>query len=258
MNNIKNVDIRDIDLDEAYFHFTPRKNLEGIDREGLKAKSGDASKMIGDDKARVYLSRGGKGLLKIKDTFIWEFENLRICDIPMEYREYFDITDYSSTEQVKKEDVYSAMERKFKDEVYLNVDAIEGEDFLEDEIRTNFGTEHDIQGKENHNIDVKKISVITTPNGNSALDVIEYMYNKFIENCPEIEDIIRDMHPSLEGMFEYIKQRDNKLRGSSQKSTQDLGRETLSEQKDVALLDEIEAVQESELIKQNRTEEKIQ
>ena len=169
----------------------------------------------------------------------------------MEYREYFDITDYSSTEQVKKEDVYIAMERRFKDEVYLHVDAIEGEDFLEDEIRTSLAAEHDIQGKENHDIAPRKISIISTPKGNSAFDVVEYIYNKFIEVHPEIEDIIRDMNPGLDGMFEYIKQR-------NKKSTQELGKEVLSELKDVALLDETEAVGKTELVSQKGTEEKIQ
>ena len=45
MNNIKIINIDDIDLNNSYFHFTLRNNLKNIDKEGLKARIGDASKM---------------------------------------------------------------------------------------------------------------------------------------------------------------------------------------------------------------------
>ena len=33
--------------------------------------------------------------MKIKNAFNNEFKKLRICDIPIEYRKYFNIQDYS-------------------------------------------------------------------------------------------------------------------------------------------------------------------
>ena len=118
------INIEDIDLNNALFHFTAKDNLKSIEEKGLIAQIGDASKMV-NDKPRVCLSRGGKGILGIKNSFIHIFKNLRICDIPEEYRKYFTITDFSDTSQVSPQLLYDAMERRFKDEIYLKVDAKE-------------------------------------------------------------------------------------------------------------------------------------
>jgi len=248
--SIKRVGIRDIDLTNTHFHFTSRTNLDTIAKEGLKARAGDASMMVGDTDPRVYLSKGRAGLLKIKDTFIQEFKTRRICDIPQEYREYFDVSDYSSTEQVKPEDVYSAMEKRFKNEVYLVVDAVKGEDYLPEDVKSLWGIEHDIQGKPNHDIDVEKLSLLTTEKGENAFDVIEYSYNSILEANPGRENIVKNMFPDLSEMLEFIKQRDIMI---SQKSTQELGKEVLPELKDTSLLDKIEAMQEFT----RKTEEQI-
>ncbi len=37
------------------------------------------------------MSKGSKGVIEIKNAFIYEFKKLRICDIPIEYRKYFNI-----------------------------------------------------------------------------------------------------------------------------------------------------------------------
>ena len=96
------------------FAFSPcKENLENIKRDGLKASIGDASKLKSEKEARVYMAKGGKGLIGIKNSFIHEMKKLRICDIPAEYRKYFNIEDYSSEEQVKDNQVYNAMEKRF-------------------------------------------------------------------------------------------------------------------------------------------------
>lgn len=79
-----NINIEDLDINNAYFHFTARDNLASIESEGLKAQVGDASNMV-NDKPRVCLSKGGKGILGIKNSFIHEFKKLRICDIFINY-----------------------------------------------------------------------------------------------------------------------------------------------------------------------------
>jgi len=79
----------------------------------------------------------------IKNSFIWEFEHAKICDIPEGYKKYFDIKDFSSTDLIPKEIVYEALKRKFENEVYLVVDAKEGEDFLPEEIN-GLGSNFDI------------------------------------------------------------------------------------------------------------------
>ena len=99
------------DRNNAYFHFTEKGNLKSIAQNGLKAQIGDASKLV-DDKSRVCFSQGVKGILGIKNSFIWEFEHAKICDIPEGYKKYFDIKDFSSTDLIPKEIVYEALKRK--------------------------------------------------------------------------------------------------------------------------------------------------
>lgn len=205
---MKQINIEDIDLNNSYFHFTEKCNLESIEKQGLKAQVGDASKMV-QDKPRVCLSKGGKGLLGIKNSFIYEFKNLRICDIPEGYRKYFEIKDFTSTEMINAEVVYDALEKRFKDEVYLIVDAKEGEDFLSEEIH-GLGSDFDIKGKENHDISANKLSELVTPNGNSAYDVIQYMYNRLLAKNPGKEDLIRSMNSDLSEMMEYLKEKNRK------------------------------------------------
>ena len=42
---MNSVNIKDIDLNNSFFHFTTREKLEQINQEGLKAQIGGASKM---------------------------------------------------------------------------------------------------------------------------------------------------------------------------------------------------------------------
>ena len=202
------IDIEDLDLNNAYFHFTARENLPSIEREGLKAQVGDASKMV-QDKPRVCLSKGGKGILGIKNSFIHEFKKLRICDIPEGYRKYFDIKDFSSTEIVDESVVYDALEKRFRDEIYLVVDAREGEDFLSEEIH-GLGSAYDIKGKENHDIGASKIDRVETSRGDTALDVLQYIYNRILEKNLGKENLIKSMNSDLSRMLDFLKERDAK------------------------------------------------
>ena len=108
-------------------------------------------------------------------------------------------------------EVYEAMEKRFKDEIYLKVDAVEGEDFiLERNIPNNINKLNDIKdlkGKVNHDIIPQKLSIITTDKGNTALEVIEYLYNRLLENASKTGkvDIVKMFNSDLDGLFEYIK-----------------------------------------------------
>ena len=205
------INIKEIDLNNSFFHFTCKDNLESIKKEGLKAKIGDASKLKTEEDQRVYMSKGGKGILSIKNSFIYEFKCLRVCDIPMEYRKYFNIKDYSKKDFLEDNEVYEAMEKRFKDEIYLKVDAVEGEDFtLERNIPNNINKLNDIKdlkGKVNHDIIPQKLSIIITDKGNTALEVIEYLYNRLLENASKTgkADIVKMFNSDLDGLFEYIK-----------------------------------------------------
>jgi len=222
-SDIEVVDINNIDLNNSYFHFTSKENLEQIMNEGLKPKIGGASKMKAEEEPRVYMSKGGKGLIEIKNSFIHEFKKLRICDIPLEYRKYFDIKDYSIEEQVDEKSVYDAMEKRFKDEIYFKVDAIEGEDFLiEDhfvllkELPEHFrrmfieSPQRDVKGKANHSIETKKLHLIKTDRGNTALDVVQYLYNRLLQNARKIgkEDVVRWANSDLDSFLEHIRKKE--------------------------------------------------
>lgn len=199
---IDSVNIEDIDLNNSFFHFTARSNIKSIEENGLEARVGSASKMV-NDKPRVCMSKGGQGILGVKNSFIYMFKELRICDIPEEYRKYFAVSDFSDTSKVTEELVYDAMEKRFKDEIYLKVDAKEGEDFDKDEIY-GLTSDFDIKGKENHNISKDKLVKIRTSSGDTALDVVRYLYNRLLEKNPESESLIKDMNSDLTGFLDYI------------------------------------------------------
>ena len=213
-SSLGQVDVSGIDLNNSYFHFTKRDNLGRISREGLKPQIGDASKMNKEEQSRVYLSQGGKGIIGIKNSFIHEFKKLRICDIPEEYRKYFDIKDYSSQEQVDEKKVYDAMEKRFKDEIYFQVSAKEWEDFLiEEQCNGIFNPERDIKGKVNHTIRPEQLTRLSTKKGDTAFDIVSYLYNRLLENAKKVgkEDAVnsvKEFNADLNSFFEYIKQRE--------------------------------------------------
>lgn len=122
-------------------------------------------------------------------------------------QKYFDIKDFSSTDLIPKEIVYEALKRKFENEVYLVVDAKEGEDFLPEEIN-GLGSNFDIKGKEGHDISPKKISKLVIPNANNAWETIQYVYNNLIEKNPDIEGIIRMMNSNLDEMITYFRNKE--------------------------------------------------
>ncbi|MCR5146292.1 MAG: hypothetical protein K6B70_02965 [Clostridia bacterium] len=212
---MKSVDIKDVDLNNSFFHFTLKDNMDSIKTEGLRAKIGDASKLKDEEKPRVYMSKGGKGIIEIKNSFIHEIKKLRICDIPQEYRPYFEIDDYSQTEQVSETAVYDAMERRFKDEVYFLIDAQEGEDYIiedfyPEELSDTFrhsSCYRDVKGKAGHDIDSSKISLITTENGNTAFNIVEYLYGRLLENARKNgkDDVVKSFNSDLDAFFEYVK-----------------------------------------------------
>lgn len=213
------VNIKDVDLNNSFFHFSRKENLESIEKEGIKAAIGDASIVNEEREPRVYLSKGGKGIIEIKSTFIRKFKGLRICDIPEEYRAYFRISDFSSTDQVSENAVYDAMEKRFKDEVYFLVDAVEEEDYtIEDQGPKEFKEQlrasnniRDFKGKVGHDIDSSKLSLITTDNGSTSFDIVKYLYNRLIENAKKrgTEDIVRANLCDLDAFFKFVRDREN-------------------------------------------------
>lgn len=252
---METLNIKDIDLTYSFFHFTDKENFQSIQEYGLKANIGGASEIVNETKPRVYMSKGGKGIVEIKNSFIHKFKGLRICDIPLEYRKYFKLENFTSIEQISEEAVYEAMENKFKNEIYFKVDAIEGEDFLPEdflpeefigEIRTS-KPYRDVKGREDHDIDVKKLTLLTSDNGATALDITEYLYNRLLENAKKQgkEDYVRSTCSDLDGLFEYIKQKN--LYISGKKITLSAALKNALEGTSITKSDEADSVKYSEL-----------
>ena len=80
------INIKDCDINNDYFHFTNKANVNGILNEGLIPKIGVASKLV-NDRENVSVSKGGKGIMGIINSFIYKFyQEMKISDIPDEYK----------------------------------------------------------------------------------------------------------------------------------------------------------------------------
>ena len=189
------VDIKKCDINNDYFHFTNKRNIDSILNNGLIPQVGTASKLV-DDRPNVSISKGGKGIMGIINSFIFKFENeMKISDIPEEYKKYFtEIDDFTQSGNISTDIACKAMKRKLSDEVYFRV--IPTEEQLKNAKIGGF-TEYDVNLPNaigNHQIDI-----VTDSNNKvlSALDVAQYIYEK----AKDIEDF-REMHPGFFHMFE--------------------------------------------------------
>lgn len=190
-----NIDIKKCDINDDYFHFTNKKNINSILNNGLIPQIGVASKII-NDRPNVSISQGGKGIIGIIDSFLNKFsEELKISQIPEQYRKYFkEIKDFNSDESISLEDSCKAMIRKLQDEVYFRV--LPTKQQLE-QAKIPVFSEFDI------NIPVQinpnQIDIVTDSNNKilSAYEVARYIYDKAKDLYP-----IRDRHEKFFYMFE--------------------------------------------------------
>ena len=190
-----NIDIKKCDINNDYFHFTNKKNINSILNNGLIPQIGVASKII-NDRPNVSISQGGKGIIGIINSFLNKFsEELKISQIPEQYRKYFkEIKDFNSDESISLEDSCKAMIRKLQDEVYFRV--LPTKQQLE-QAKIPVFSEFDI------NIPVQinpnQIDIVTDSNNKilSAYEVARYIYDKAKNLYP-----IRDRHEKFFYMFE--------------------------------------------------------
>ena len=190
-----NIDIKKCDINDDYFHFTNKKNINSILNNGLIPQIGVASKIV-NDRPNVSISQGGKGIIGIIDSFLNKFsEELKISQIPEQYRKYFkEIKDFNSDESISLEDSCKAMIRKLQDEVYFRV--LPTKQQLE-QAKIPVFSEFDI------NIPVQinpnQIDIVTDSNNKilSAYEVARYIYDKAKDLYP-----IRDRHEKFFYMFE--------------------------------------------------------
>lgn len=187
------IDINDCDLNEDYFHFTNKANVNSILTYGLKPRVGAASQMVGDS-PNVSVSQGAKGIMGIINSYIYMFANTQIKNIPETYKKYFsDIKDFSSEELVGKTLASRAMIRKLKDEVYFRV--IMDKSKLDNAVVGGL-TEFDIKISES--IDKGYLTLVGY-NGTviDAYQFVEYIYQK----AKDVE-IFRELNSDFFNMFE--------------------------------------------------------
>ena len=189
------IDINKCDINNDYFHFTNKNNIDSILNNGLVAQVGIASKLV-NDRPNVSISKGGKGIMGIINSFIYKFENeMKISEIPNEYRKYFiEIIDFEQNKTISRTIACNAMKRKLSDEVYFRVNPTE-----EQLKKAKIGgfTEYDINLPDT--IDKNQLAIVTDSNNTvlSAFDVAKYIY----ERAKKI-DIFRNTHPEFFYMFE--------------------------------------------------------
>ena len=197
------VDIKNCDINNDYFHFTNRKNVDSILNKGLIPSVGAASQLVGD-RPNVSVSKGGKGIMGIINSFIYKFsKELRASEIPEEYKKYFrEISDFEEDSMISKDIACKAMIRKLKDEVYFRVRIDEGQI---EKAKIGGLTGYDVNLP--MVIDKSSLDIITDSDNKvlTAYDVARYVY----ERAKNIE-IFRNMHAGVFDMFEIIEQSSNR------------------------------------------------
>lgn len=193
------IDIKNCDLKNDYFHFTNRANVDSILNNGLIPTIGTASKLM-DDRENVSVSRGGKGIMGIINSFIYQFTNkIKISEIPEEYKKYFlELSDFKSDDLTNKDVACKAMIRKLKDEVYFRV-KLDKEQL--EKAKIGVFTEYDVNLP--MKIDKSNLDVVTDSANKvlSAYDVAKYIYEKAKD-----KEVFRRRHDCFFHMFEMEEQ----------------------------------------------------
>ncbi len=81
--NIKILDIQNIDIQFSFFHYTNIKNIESISKNGLISKIGDSATGI-ELTEKIFFAIGPKGVFSIFDSWIRWLIAKRLTDLPGE------------------------------------------------------------------------------------------------------------------------------------------------------------------------------
>ncbi|MCM1052794.1 MAG: hypothetical protein NC483_02285 [Ruminococcus sp.] len=81
LKNIKIKDIKDIDYNFAFFHYTNLNNLPSIDKNGLLPKIGESATGI-ELTEKIFFAIGSKGVFSIFDSWIRWLIAKRLTDLP--------------------------------------------------------------------------------------------------------------------------------------------------------------------------------
>lgn len=289
----------DLDVENTYFHFTGLSNLKSIKENGLISSIGKHSEGI-DKKASIFFTFGMIPTLQGANTWIkWVMHRMygdknqfgvykgldknEIKSEQYEWRKKFLNKEYL-TDKDRKEKTFELLYSSLKEKIFLILDLKPGIDFSFDDV--DYNKKESLDQKENGNIipylymremygeysevdstvmdkwnmhtyfgkkiEPERIMQVTDSLGRTdMLHILMEMYDK----CKSYEDFQVDI---LGDFISYSKQKEI---SAEKVSTQRLGQETLEEQKDTLLLDEIESTQEKQqrdIIKKKDVQEKGQ
>ena len=233
------VNLKNLDRENTYFHFTSIKNIEDIEKSGLVPKIGGESKGV-ETTPKIYFSKGTDGVLKLWNTWLKYEMNAMFNEYGLikkgyggetlkklteEWHEEFLSKKYLNDE-IKKKALFELMYKKMKTMVYLSLDLNE-EDFSYDDIDEwkekmskqkgsyNYLCSKEMYGDYSNiddlrvddwnmqtrsNIETKRISKIASSNGKQ--DVISILTEMYDSRNTEINyDILGDF-------VKYIKEKE--------------------------------------------------
>ena len=73
---LRRVDLQDLELSRAYFHFDQISNLGRIEKDNLTSKQADCSALLKETR-RIYFSTGVSGILKFHDVYLkWRMNEI--------------------------------------------------------------------------------------------------------------------------------------------------------------------------------------
>lgn len=236
INDIKTYDIKEIDLDKVFLHYTNYNNLSSIMKNGLIPMKGMNSKVIEKSK-KIFFSVGSRGALVIMDSWIkWLIIKPRSNFIYYTGAYLLGLNWFpkiiheiiiSSNKKSKNKSIwsYKKMKNILDNSVYLVLDLEEGIDFSYsdvDEVKafSNYPTSyikslyaydsqvekkqmeywnmHTLTDKE---IDVSKISLLKYKDKYKASDIVKYL---ILENI----DFVRKNCEYLYKYYNYIYEKD--------------------------------------------------
>lgn len=288
--------LSDLDVENTYFHFTDSAYLKSIRDKGLISNIGKHSEGI-DEKESIFFSHGIVATIQGADVWIkWimnrmygEKNQFHIYDglnnSEIKAKQYEWATEFLNDEYLndkeRKEKAFKLIFDALKGKAFLALDLKPEIDFSIDD--TDYNKKRALNSKENGNMTpylyMKKMygnysevdrtvmdkwnmhthfgakiepeRIIQVTDSNGRIDMLHILIEMY-DRCKSYEDFQVDI---LGDFISYAKQKEI----SAEKiSTQRLGQETLEEQKDTALLNEIESVQAKQqraIIEQRDTQE---
>lgn len=214
LSNTGEIDIKDINLNDCFLHFTDKRNIPNILNEGLIPKIGNHAIGI-EETEKIFFSKGGTGALQIVNIWIkWLIRrvqwNLYLQDAKDEeyytklamYRQDAVSGKLYEDEEIKQQ-VFEYMVEFMNNNTYLLLDLQENQDFRYEDVdeakirANNNNTREDLNtcyglakgskdiSMEEWNmhtisgvrIEPTKINVIKNNQSYSAIDVVKYVYS---------------------------------------------------------------------------------